>query len=307
MDQIMKMLMKCACVFTAMTAMLGNVANAAEGYIVVERFSTKVLFASNTEQKMEIGNFCQIATAKIGIDWAKASGTSMATMMVVPNGITHTKNPLQLLPGDQLSLRDAIYSVSMANDEVSAMVLADFIGRKLLIHRGKSGSSIAAFVKEMNEMGRSFKLKKTKFKSPAGGAGMTTVSDLARLASGVVATRSYAFYVNQKSRKLTVLRATGASEKLTVVNTNKFIGKQRVSGLMVVGANAVLSADRKPFVQKLADGGSRLTPAQLIVISTESTNTKARVNELIKESWKLYDNWRAAGYPATKSGKEYLR
>ncbi len=282
-------------------------AQAAEGYIVVERHSTRVLVASNTEEKIPQGAFSQLATVKVALDWAKASNTSLATTMIVPNGIVVANNPLQLQPGDQIALRDAIYSISMANDEASSMMVADFVGRKLLQHRQQGGDSVGTFVKEMNHFGKSLKLKNTKFLSPSGGKGTTTVSDLARLASGILKTHGYSFYTDQKSRKLNIVRVSGETEKLTVINNNKLLGKTSISGMMVDGVSAVLSADRKPFVEKLPNDSSKVTPVQLIVINVASQNLDVRAQQLVTEGWAQYDAWREAGYPASKEAKEYLR
>ncbi len=295
-----------------LTLGLTNVASAKardneEGYIVVELHSTRVLLASNTEAKAPIGYFSQLATVKVALDWAKASDTSLATKIVVPNGIVVVNSPLGIQPGDQITLRDAIYSISMANDEASAIMIADFVGRKLLQHRLKGGDSVETFVAEMNRLGKSLKLQDTKFKSPAGGKGTTTVSDLARLASGVLKTHGYSFYTDQKSRRLDIIRVTGEAESLTVINSNKLLGQSAISGMMVDSVNAVLSADRKPFVEKFENDGSRVTPVQLIVINISSTDLTLRSQQLISEAWAKYDRWREAGYPSSKQAKEYLR
>ncbi len=303
------MFRKFICLVSSVSALLGGLVLGDGGYIAVERYSSKVFYASQSEKEMAIGKFSHLATAKIALDWAKASGTSMATMLVVPRGINQAINPLRLQPGDQLSLRDAIYSMSMANDGVSAMVLGDYIGRNLLRVRRKGGSSIAEFVNEMNQLALSLNMRRTKFVSPAGGAGKTTISDLARLACGVVKTHGYEFYVNQKSRPLTVLRVTGEKQRITVINTNKYLDKLGVSGLMVDGPSVVLSADRKPYVVKLANGGTKLTPMQLIVVCMGDNHpeVQAKVKQLITNSWVQYDAWREAGYPSSAKGKEFLK
>jgi len=288
---------------------LSSLANAQESYIVVERHSKRVLLAANSEQKVKIGSFSQLATAKVVLDWAKLSGTPLSSMMVVPDGISSSGlgNLLNLQTGDQISMRDALYSLSLIQDNGSALVLADYVGRHLLEKRGKSGNPYDAFTKEMNNLASVLNMRSTRFKSPAGGLGKTKISDLAKLAAYALKTNGYDFYMKQKSRSVTVKRVSGVSQSLRLTSTNGLLGTMSIRGLMVEGSNAVISANKKNVVKKLADGRAEITPRQLIVVNFGSTDRDASAKQLVTTGWQIYEAWRAQGFPRSETGKEFLK
>lgn len=290
-----------------------SLAQAIESYIVVERYSKRVVLAANTEQVVALGRFSQLATVKLALDWSKASGVGLGTLVVVPHGVSVAHNPLGLQPGDRVSLRDLIYSVSMTNDEVSSMVIADFVGRNLLLKRGKQGNSIMAFVKEMNTLGASLKMTKTRFTSPygtavAGGvAGTTTVTDLAKLSVGLLSTNGFEFYTKQKSRRLKIGRVNGTSQSLTTTNNNKLIGKLGITGVKATGNDSIISVNKLPYKEKLATGQYKMTPVQMLIISMNSANRDGRVKQLVNTGWQQYEAWRASGYVMSPERKEFLQ
>ena len=307
----MKKLVQIAIV--SLIATLCSLAQTTEGYIAVERYSKRVLIASNTEQVVSLGRFSQLATVKLALDWSKATGVGLATPIIVPNGVNVANNPLALQPGDKVSLRDLVYSISMANDEVGSMVVADFVGRDLLARRGKTGNSIVAFVSEMNTLAASLKMKKTNFISPygtsiAGGKeGITTITDLAKLSVGLLSTHGFEFYTKQKSRRLTLSRVNGTSQTLTVVNNNKLIGQLGISGVKATGNQSIISANKQPYKEKLPSGQFKVTPVQMLVISLNSTNREGRVKQLVATGWQQYEAWRTGGYAMSPDRKEFLQ
>ncbi|MFT6794768.1 MAG: D-alanyl-D-alanine carboxypeptidase (penicillin-binding protein 5/6) [Rubritalea sp.] len=288
---------------------LSSFVAAQESYIVVERHSKRVLLAENSEQKVTIGSFSQLATAKVVLDWAKLSGTPLSSVMVVPGGISDSglRNSLNLQTGDRISMRDALYSLSLIQDNGSALVLADYVGRHLLAKRGKRGNPYDAFTQEMNNLAAVLDMKSTRFKSPAGGFGKTKISDLAKLAAYALKTNGYDFYMKQKSRSVTVKRVSGVSQSLRLISTNKLLESMSISGLMVEGPNSVISANKKNVVRKLADGRAVITPRQLIVVSFGPLNRDVRIKQLINTGWQHYEAWRAQGFPNSATGKEFLR
>lgn len=286
-----------------------SLASAQESYLVMERHSKRVLLAANSERTVTTGSFSQLATAKVVLDWSKLSGTSLSTMMVVPVGISNSGlgNVLNLQAGDQISMRDALYTLSLNQDRGSALVLAEFVGRHLLAKGGMSGNPYTAFTKEMNNLAAHLNMRATKFKSPAGGLGKTNISDLAKLASYALQTNGYDFYMKQKSRSVTVRRVSGASQTFRITNSNRLLGTMSIGGLMVEGANAVISANKSNVVKKLADGRAEVTPRQLVVVIFGSVNRDAQSQQLIASGWQVYEGWRAQGFPRSASGKEFLK
>ncbi len=282
---------------------------AQESYIVVERHSKRVLLAANSEKSVPTGSFSQLATAKVVLDWAKLSGTPLSTMMVVPSGISNSGlgNVLNLQAGDQISMRDALYTLSLNQDKASALVLGEYVGRQLLAKKGRGGNPYSAFTKEMNNLAAYLQMKSTHFKSPAGGLGRTKISDLAKLASYALKTNGYDFYMKQKSRSVTVKRVNGSSQSLRLASTNKLLGTMSIGGLMVEETNAVISANKKNVVKKLADGRAEITPRQLVVVNFGSLNRDERAKQLIATGWRRYEAWRAQGFPRSANGREFLK
>lgn len=276
---------------------------------MLERHSKRVLLAQNSEQVVNTGSFSQLATAKVVLDWAKLSNTPLSTMMIVPSGISNAglRNSLSLQTGDQISMRDALYSLSLNQDSTSALVLADYVGKHLLAKRGRGGNPYNAFTAEMNNLASYLKMKSTRFKSPAGGLGKTRISDLAKLASYALKKEGYDFYMKQKTRSVTVKRVSGANQALRLTNTNNLLGSMSISGLMVEGSNAVMAANKGNVVKRLADGRAEVTPRQLVVVNFGSVNRDARAQQLITSGWQAYETWRAQGFPRSADGKEFLK
>ena len=122
--------------------------------MVLEAYSGKVLIAKNSTAKRPVASLTKIATAVVALDWAEVAGTDIAKVMVTAPPTTSLvggPNPLNLQPGDQMSLRDALYAALLSSDNLAALTVADHVGRELLRAHGKSsGDPVAEFVGEMN-------------------------------------------------------------------------------------------------------------------------------------------------------------
>lgn len=297
---------------------LAGLPAAAESYIAVEAHSGKVLLAANSEKKRPIASLTKIATAKVVLDWAKASQTSLATMITVPQSafVFGGPNPMRLQPGDQITLRDAVYSAMMGSDNIAAHALADFVGRSLLAHRRLNGDPEKVFVTEMNNLAKSLGMRRTKFTNAHGlqlsrRRGYSTASDMARLSIHVMRDTGYLFYVKQKTRTVHVVKIDGRKLAYKVTNTNPLLGTMGVNGIKTgtttaAGQCLAVNAHRKPLVTKLGDGRSQIRKRDLIVVILGSNDRVARGKQLITQSWPMYDQWAAAGYPLTQKGRELL-
>ena len=293
--------------------------DAAESYIAVEAHSGKVLLAANSERKSPVASLTKIATAKVVLDWAKASRTSLATFAIVPQSAFAFggSNPMGLQPGDRISLRDAIYSAMMGSDNIAAQTLADFVGRSILARRQRGGDPERVFVAEMNNLARGLGMRRTKFGTPHGldiprKKGYSTASDVARLSIHVMRDTGFVFYVKQKTRNIHVTKVNGRKFAYKVTNTNPLLGQLGVNGIKTgttaaAGQCLAINAHRKPLVTKLTDGRSRIRKRDMIVVVLGSADRAARGRQLIAQAWPMYDQWAAAGYPLTKKGRELLR
>lgn len=291
--------------------------NAQESYIVVERFSGKVLLAERPEQQRPVASLTKMATAKVVLDWANASRADMSVMMVIPPSVAAIggANPLQLMAGDQISLRDALYSSLLGSDNVAALALAHHVGTHLQSRRQFGGDPVGIFVSEMNQLAGHLGMMKTRFKSPHGLDGdSSTASDMARLSAFVVVDPSFTFYTKQKERRLTVVRASGARTQAVVQNTNTLLGSKglRVIGLKTgttqqAGQCIALAIGRNAYKQDLPGGGIRATPVEMLVVLLGSDQRDGRSRQLVGQGWGMYEQWRAAGYPSSPDGREFIR
>jgi len=290
-----------------------------ESYIVVERHSGRVLLAAHSELKRPVASLTKVATAKVALDWAQASKTNLAIQMEVPASVRSLggANPLNLQPGDKITIRDAIYSSMLGSDNAAALTLADFVGRNLMIRRGSGGDPVLVFVSEMNNLAKSLGMASTRFASPHGldvdpRAGFSTASDMARLSMKVMKDDAFRFYVKQKSREISVTRVNGESLAVNVINTNKLLGGSlKVTGLKTgmtsfAGQCIALCSDRDDFVAKKADGSATITPVESVAVILGSPNREARGKQLLTQGWQLYDSWRAQGYVSSADRKEFL-
>lgn len=310
--------MKFAAIVSTILISFSSLAFPTESYIAMEAHTGKVLLAVKPEQKRPVASLTKICTAKVVLDWAKASQTSLATMAIVPQSAFgfQSFNPMNLQPGDRITLRDAIYSALMGSDNMAAQTLADHVGRAILAHRRQGGDPEKAFVKEMNHLAKALGMRRTRFSTAhgldiAGKKGYSTASDIARLSVHAMRDTGFGFYVKQKSRTIHVVKANGRKLAYKVSNTNTLLGKLGVNGIktgttMAAGQCIAINAHREPLVKKISDSRSQIRYRDLIVVVLGSNDRMGRSRQLISQAWPLYDQWAAAGYQLTQKGKELI-
>jgi len=290
-----------------------------EAFMVVEANSGKVLMAANSGVQRPIASLTKIATAVIAVDWADATGAdfSKITIPVPASALTiGGPNPLALQAGDSLSMADAMYSAMLGSDNMAAMAIADYVGREMLRARGKEGDGVAAFVAEMNELGKAIGLSKTRFGNPHGlelpkQKGYSTAADVAKLSIYAMRKPRLTFIVRQKERQISVSGADGAKREYKVRNTNEMIGEPNILGLKTgttaaAGACVSISAERDPLVREIAGGEKKVTPRRLIVVVLNNQDRFTRARGFIPAGWAKYDAWVGAGAPVEDREKELL-
>jgi len=226
-------------------------------------------------------------------------------------------NPMGLRPGDQISLRDALYSALLGSDNVAAQTLANHVGLALLQARDEPGDTVAEFVGEMNRLAAALGMTRTKFANPHGlegpeEEGYSTAADMAKMCIHAMRKPGFAFFVKQKTRKIAFLRG-GERRAFTVENTNKLLGREHINGIKTgltkaAGECLAVSSEKKPAVEKLpGEGSSLLTPRRLICVVLDSPDRFGRTLALVQEGWELYDDWMARGAPVTDPLREVLQ
>lgn len=286
--------------------------------MVVEAYSGKILVASNAAVKRPVASLNKIATAVVAIDWATATDNDIATVMITaPQTVSLVggPNPMNLQPGDRLSLRDALYSALLGSDNLAALSIADHVGREIQARRGKGGDPVVTFVSEMGRLAGAIGMKQTNFVNPHGldirnNKGFSTAADMARLSIYAMRRNAFTFIVRQPSRNVTVLGPEGA-RKYLVRNTNQLIGEPGILGIKTGSTNAAgqcvaVCMDREPLVRTKPDGTKGATPRRLIVVVLNHPDRFNRARGLIRQGWSIYDPWLAAGAQVGDPRREIL-
>ncbi len=297
---------------------LSLAAQAPESVMVVEAHSGKILVASNASLKRPVASLNKIATAVVAIDWATAADLDISSVTVTAPqtvALVGGPNPMNLQPGDRLSLRDALYSALLGSDNLAALTIADHVGREMLSRRGKSGDPVAGFVAEMGKLAQAIGMTQTNFVNPHGldirnTKGYSTAADMAKLSIYAMRRNAFTFIVRQPSRNVTVSGPSG-DRKYLVRNTNQLIGEPGILGLKTGTTNAAgpcvaICMDRDPLVRMKPDGNKGATPRRLIVIVLNNPDRFGRARALIQQGWSVYDPWLAAGAPVTDRKREIL-
>jgi serine-type D-Ala-D-Ala carboxypeptidase (penicillin-binding protein 5/6) len=290
-----------------------------EAVMVVEAYSGKVLVASNSSVKRPVASLTKIATACVVVDWAAATNADLAqTLLTVPQTATLLggPNPLNLLPGDQMTLRDALYAALIASDNLAALALADHVGRALLATRRRGGDPVAAFIAEMNKLAKAVGMASTRFVNAHGlesprAQGFSTAADMARLSIYAMRRNAFNFIVRQPTRQIQVTDGAGVARSYLLRNSNELIGEAGILGIKTgttaaAGPCLATCMDRDPLVRIKPDGTKGATPRRLIVVVLNSPDRFNRTRGLIQQGWAIYDPWLAAGAPVKDRRREFL-
>lgn len=277
-----------------------------EALMVVEAHSGKVLIARNSTVKRPVASLTKIATGVMVVDWAEAAGIDLDTReAIVPQAVATSPgpNPMNLQPGERLTLRDALYSTMMGSDNMAALTLADHVGREFLARKGRSGDPIGAFVTEMNHLAEALEMKKTKFINPhgleiRGKAGISTAADIAKLSIYAMRRPGFTFISRQKERKISVSGAEG-KRSFNLQNTNTLLSDTilgvKTGTTQAAGPCLSLSVERPPLIRPKADGSKGVTPRRLIIVLLNSPDRFGRARALIPKGWGVYDQWVKSG------------
>jgi len=278
----------------------------AENLVVVDAASGKVLIAKAAEERRPVASLTKITSAMVVLDWAEAAKVDLGTIAVVPNSASAIggSNRFGFQPGDQLSLRDALYAALISSDNIAALTLADHVGRALIAKKGGRQSPVEAFVYEMNQLSKAIGMRKTRWENPHGlgvssEGGYSTASDMGRMAIYAVRDPGFSFFVKQKTRGIKVLRA-GKQLVFTLKNSNELLGVNGIDGVKTgttraAGPCLVLSAEKKAIVKKLENGSSQIWQRRLISVVLNSPNRFDRSKELLEEGWQRREVWTRSG------------
>lgn len=285
---------------------------------MLEAYSGKVLVGANSSEKRPVASLTKIATGSVAVDWAAAAGVDLATtLLVVPQtaSLVGGANPMELQPGDRISLRDALFAALLASDNIAALTIADHIGREIGTRRGKTGDPVGIFVEEMNLLAKALHMDDTRFANPHGlerpqQKAYSTAVDIARLTVHAMRRNAFNFIVRQPNRQISVQGATG-TRSYTIRNSNEMIGEPGILGVKTgttaaAGACLSLCMDKDPLVRTKPDGTKGVTPRRLIVVLLNSPDRYGHARSLLTQGWTSYESWLAAGAPIKNKDREII-
>ena len=298
---------------------LSAFAQGTKSVMVMEAYSGKILVASNSTEKRPIASLTKIATGAVTVDWATATGADLGTTIITaPQSVALVggPNPMNLQPGDQLTLRDALYSALLGSDNLAALAIADHVGREILTRRGGSGDPLAIFVAEMNQLAKALGMKSTRFANPhgldrPGTKAYSTAADVARLSIYAMRRNAFNFTVRQKERQVSVTGPAG-KRSYKVKNTNELVGEPGILGVKTGTTNAAgpclsVCMDREPLVRPKPDGSKGATPRRIIAVVLNSPDRFNDARALIRHGWEIYDPWLESGAPVQDREREILK
>ncbi|MBL9155444.1 MAG: D-alanyl-D-alanine carboxypeptidase [Verrucomicrobiales bacterium] len=280
-------------------------AQARNPYIVVDANQKKILIENDADRRLAIASLTKIATALVALDWIYSQNIDKNSLMVVPASAVALggANPFGLQPGDQISIRDALYAALMASDNVCAQTVADHVGRQMMARVG-GRDPVRVFVDQMNALAHALGMTKTKFTNPhgldhQGPIGLSTPRDLARLMIYGLRNPSYNFIIAQSTREVTFLRG-GQPRSFNVTNTNKLLGQYGVdggkTGSTQKAGDCLITTARKPdrFVPINATQKRRIA-YRLVTVVLASPDRFGQTAGLIQQGWNAYESWIAGG------------
>ena len=285
---------------------LGNQKYDVDSYIVVDLHSKKILSAPEINKKRQVASLTKIATAIVVLDWAKATGTDLGQNIIIPQSASAIGGPnqLKLRPGDQISIRDALYCSVLGSNNWTAEALAYHVGKDLLVRSGKNDDPVKEFVKHMNALANDHGLKYTKFVNPhgmdhQGKIPYSSASDVARLTIYAMGKAAFTFICSQTERKVSIA-SIGGRQEFIVKNTNKILNVDGIDGVKTgltskAGPCLVVTAAKQPIVSELADGNKQVTPRRLVVVVLGASDRFGAARSLLLRGWEKFEGWNRSG------------
>jgi D-alanyl-D-alanine carboxypeptidase len=276
-------------------------AHAAASYIIVDSETGHILAEGNRNEKRQVASLTKVAAAMVVLDWAEATGTSMATPVEVPPGVAGVGgvNPCGLQPGDRASLRDLLSAAMMQSDNHAAYTLAHNVGGR-----------VDNFTAHMNALARKLVMKRTLFLNPHGLDNTTppphsTAADMARLTRYAYSHGGFNFYASQPTREITIEGIDGLPRAFLLRNTNELLGQDGIEGVKTgrtarAGDCLILAADRDPLPVTNAQGQKVAIARRIIVVLLGSGDRFGEGLAMVRRGWDLHERWMAQGRPVSK-------
>ncbi len=271
---------------------------AAESHLVVDHESGHILLAKNEENPRQVASLTKIATVMVVLDWIAANGGNMTDLIPVSKeAVSGGVNSLAVKEGDLLPIETALFAAMMASDNTSASALAEAFGKKMDPSVSGRGA-MALFVEQMNRLAEELGMSRTRFINPHGldeenAQGVSTASDMARLAIYAYDHPAFARYCREKERTVTFYRI-GEAMEVRLINTNELLGSRGIDGTKTgttrrSGGCLIASATGD------TGGGGAHAGRRLIVVVLNSGDRFRDAVLLLSEGWTASASWLAEG------------
>ncbi len=281
-----------------------ELANGSASYIVVDTTYKKILASHKADERLPVGGLTKVLTACVVLDWLDATETDRTRLLIVPSEIAQIPggNPLGLQPGDQISIRDALFSMLLASDHAATLTLAKAVGNEMAMRASAGQGGIDFFVRQMNALAAARGMSRSQFINPHGMDGkrsreqnISTSEDLAKLAFYAIRKPSLNFIVSQREREVQFTRA-GQTRAFRIKSTNQMLGQYGVVGLKTAlnpfaGQCLMAHSRRKDKITHLEEGAYLRVPYNLIVVTLDASDRFAQTAQLIENSYAAYDAW----------------
>jgi len=306
-------------------------------YVVADATSGHVLEGRGQRDKRQVASLTKIATALVVLDWCDMRKVNLGELVAIPAQAVRadSTNPIGFQPGDRVSVRDLIFCMMLQSDNIAAEALAIHFGPQL--PGDPSLTPMQRFVQQMNALARSLRMDRTLFLNPNGIDNVeqpySTALDMARLTKAAISKGSFRFFVTQKERRISIVRAGAASPspanypvpgqpsstaapaaaapppappqappattEYLLRNTNELLGRNEIDGVKTgqtnrAGGCLVISATKPPIAKQIGKE-TQVWPRRLIVVVLGSPDRFNEALGLLQRGWTEFDQWSAEG------------
>ncbi len=190
----------------------------AEAALLMDMNSGRLIYGKNTDEKLYPASTTKMMTAILALESGKMGDTTTATYEALQS-ITLEDSHMGILIGEELTMKDLVYSMLIYSANDSANVIAVHVG-----------GSMSAFVDMMNAKAQELGMTNTHFANPCGIQDenhYTTAADLATLALYCMKNEEFRNIVKQPIYHIDPTNKYGLNRDLP--STNLFLSTSRSS------------------------------------------------------------------------------
>lgn len=189
----------------------GELQLASEAAILMDAETGQVLYEKNADQKMYPASITKIMTALLALRELNMQDVLTVSPAAV-NAVPRTSSHIGLMPGEKLTVQEAMYAIGMESANDAANVLAEAVS-----------GSLEEFGKKMTEEARALGARNTQFTNANGlpdSQHYTTAYDMALITAAALKMPGMTEYFSTVNH---TLPATNLSEARTFANKDRLL------------------------------------------------------------------------------------